>query len=143
MTYIISSIPLLKPSLNIVSLDFYILVSSGKASLLVNFCQLLDKSIRILGLFWLVSVYFQFQCCLGADNSRTAFFFLRFYLFIHERHRERKRGRDTGKGKSRLPAGSLMWDPIPGPRDHNLSWRQMLNHWATQGSPLCVFLINK
>ena len=40
------------------------------------------------------------------------FFFLRFYLFIHERHRER--GRDTGRGRSRLHAGSLMWDSIPG-----------------------------
>ena len=32
------------------------------------------------------------------------FFFLRFYPFIHERHRER--GRDTGRGRSRLPIGS-------------------------------------
>ena len=34
------------------------------------------------------------------------FFFKDFYLFIHERHRERKRGRDTGGGRSRLHAGS-------------------------------------
>ena len=39
---------------------------------------------------------------------------LRFYLFIHERHRER--GRDIGRGRSRLPVGSLMQDSIPGPR---------------------------
>ena len=25
-----------------------------------------------------------------------------------------------------------MRDPIPGPRGHNLTWRQTLNHWATQ-----------
>ena len=36
-----------------------------------------------------------------------------FYLFIHERPTER--GRDTGRGRSRLPAGSPMWDSIPGP----------------------------
>ena len=58
------------------------------------------------------------------------FFFLRFYLFIHER--ERERGRDTGRGRSRLPAGSLMWDLILGPQDHDLSQRQMLNHGAPQ-----------
>ena len=27
-----------------------------------------------------------------------------------ERKRERERGRDTGRGRSRLHAGSLMWD---------------------------------
>ena len=41
--------------------------------------------------------------------------FLRFYLFIYERHRER--GRDIGRGRSRLHAGSPMRDSIPGPRD--------------------------
>ena len=44
--------------------------------------------------------------------------FLRFYLFIKYiiylfmRHRER--GRDAGRGRSRLHAGSPMWDSIPG-----------------------------
>ena len=31
-------------------------------------------------------------------------------------------------------AGGLMWDSIPGLQDHALSWRQALNHWATQAS---------
>ena len=53
---------------------------------------------------------------------------LKKYLFIHERHRE------TGRGKSRLPAGSLLWDSIPGPWDHALSQKQMLSHWAIQAS---------
>ena len=57
------------------------------------------------------------------------FFKKRFYLFIHERHRER--GRDTGRGRSRLHAGSPTWDSIPGPQDHTLGWRQTLNPWAT------------
>ena len=60
-------------------------------------------------------------------------FFLRFYSFIHERHRER--GRDTGRGRSRLHAGSPMWDSIPGPQDHALGQRQVPNRRATQGSP--------
>ena len=36
-------------------------------------------------------------------SLRMVFFFLRFYLFIHERHTER--GRDTGRGRSRLSEG--------------------------------------
>ena len=47
------------------------------------------------------------------------------YLFT-ETHRER--GRDTGRGRSRLPAGSLVQDSIPGPQDHVLGQRQALNH---------------
>ena len=39
------------------------------------------------------------------------FFKKRFYLFIH---RDTERGRDTGRGRSRLHAGSLTWDSIPG-----------------------------
>ena len=58
------------------------------------------------------------------------FFLKRFYLFM----RDTERGRDIGRGRSRLPAGSLMWDLIPGPRVHTLSQRQTLNHWATQAS---------
>ena len=49
---------------------------------------------------------------------------------IHERHRER--GSYIGRGRSRLPVGSPMQDSIPGPWDHALNQRQMLNHWSTQ-----------
>ena len=46
-----------------------------------------------------------------------------------EREREReRRGRDTGRGRSRLHAGNLMWDLIPGLQDHALGQRQVLNH---------------
>ena len=42
-------------------------------------------------------------------NTLSLLIFLKiFYLFIYARHRER--GRDLGRGRSRLPAGSLMWD---------------------------------
>lgn len=44
-----------------------------------------------------------------------------FYLFIHERHTER--GRDTGKGRTRLPAGTLIQDLIPGPQDPRIMTR--------------------
>ena len=44
------------------------------------------------------------------------------YLFI----RDTERGRDTGRGRSRLPAGCLMQDSISRPQDHDLSQRQTL-----------------
>ena len=40
----------------------------------------------------------------------------------------RERGRDTGRGRSRLHAGSPMQDLILGLQDHALGRRQMLNH---------------
>ena len=60
-----------------------------------------------------------------------------------EREIERERGRDTDRGRSRLPAGSPMWDSIPGPRDHALSQRQMLHHWATQAPQINKILKKK
>ena len=53
-------------------------------------------------------------------------FFLKILFIFHERHTER--GRDTGRGRSRLPEGSPIWDSIPGHQDHDLSQRQTLNH---------------
>ena len=57
-----------------------------------------------------------------------------------QRERERERGRDIGRGRSRLHAGSLMWDLIPGLRDHALSQRQMLNHGAHHGLWIYLFI---
>ena len=54
----------------------------------------------------------------------------------------RDTGRDMDRGRSRLPVGSPMQDSIPGPHDHNLSQRQMLNHWATQASLNKAFIRN-
>ena len=44
-----------------------------------------------------------------------------------EREREREKGRDTGGGRSRLHAGSPIWDLIPGLQDHAPGQRQALN----------------
>ena len=49
-------------------------------------------------------------------------FFKKDFIYIFMRDTER------GRGRSRLPTGSLMWDLIPGPWDHALSRRQMLSH---------------
>ena len=58
-------------------------------------------------------------------------FFLKIYLFM----RDTERGKDTGRGRSRLHAGSPMRDLILSLQDHVLGRRQALNRWATQGSP--------
>ena len=49
--------------------------------------------------------------------------------------RDTERGREVGRGRSRVPTGSPMYNLILGPQDHNLSQRQMLNHWATKVPP--------
>ena len=51
-----------------------------------------------------------------------------------------ERGRDTGRGRSRLHVGSLMWDSIPGLQDCALGQRQAPNRCATQGSLFLFFL---
>ena len=49
------------------------------------------------------------------------FFFKDFiYLFMRDTQREKERGRDIGRGRSKLHARSLMWDSIPGLQDHAL-----------------------
>ena len=66
-------------------------------------------------------------------------FFLKKILFIwhKERERENKQGEwvsGRGRGRSKLPrAGIPMWDSIPEPQDHDLSWRQMLNQLSHPG----------
>ena len=86
------------------------------------------------------SPFFAVSLFLGTLCLLLIFFnlFLRFYLFIHETHTER--GWDTGRGRSRLHAGSLMWESIPGLQDHTLGGRQALNHRATEVSFLLLIL---
>ena len=54
----------------------------------------------------------------------------------------RERGRDTGRGRSRLHAGTPMPDSILGLQDHVLGQRQAPNRCATQGSPK-KYLLNR
>ena len=46
-----------------------------------------------------------------------------FFIYLFRRDR----GRDIGRGRSRLLMGNLMQDSIPGPWDHDVSQRQTLN----------------
>ena len=66
------------------------------------------------------------NCPTSSDFSKDSIIFLKIiYLFIHKRHRDR--GRDIGRGRNRLHAGSPMWDSILVLQDHTLSQRQTLN----------------
>ena len=88
-------------------------------------------------------------------HALTSFFFFFKILFVYswetwreresfkrkkEKERERERGRDLGREKSRLHAGSLMWDSILGFQDPSLGQRQALNRWATQASQDSMFI---
>ena len=67
---------------------------------------------------------------------------LRFHLFM--RDTERERGRDI-EGEAGSPRGAWCRDVglDPMSQDHALSWRQTLNHWATQASLYsCFFSIS-
>ena len=44
------------------------------------------------------------------------------------RDTETERGRDPGRGRSRVPVGSPMWGLDTRTRGYDLSQRQMLNH---------------
>ena len=52
---------------------------------------------------------------------------LLFYDFIYLLVRDRERGRDIGRERSRIPVRSLTWDSIPGPQDHDLNQKQTFN----------------
>ena len=44
----------------------------------------------------------------------------KIFIYLSMRDTETERGRDTGRGRSRLHAGSPTWDLIPGLQDHTL-----------------------
>ena len=52
-------------------------------------------------------------------KGKRILLFFKILLFIHERDRKRE-AETTGRGRSRLHAGSLTWDSISGLQDHTL-----------------------
>ena len=42
--------------------------------------------------------------------------FFRFFIYSFMRDTEREKGAETGRGRTRLPTGSMIWDSIPNPR---------------------------
>ena len=73
-------------------------------------------------------------------HSDTLCLFLKDFIYSWETERERERCRDTGRRRSRLHAGNPTWDSILSLQDHALGSRQVLNRWATLGSPVFLFL---
>ena len=74
------------------------------------------------------------------SSLNASFIFLRFYLFMRAWGTER--GRDIGRERSRLLAGSPMRNLILGLHDHALGRRQALNCWATQAFSECIFYLS-
>ena len=70
----------------------------------------------------------------GGSPGLMAETFFKDFIYLCMRDTQREAGSNIGRGRSRLPAGSPMWDSIPRPWDHALSQKQLLNHWATQVS---------
>ena len=66
-------------------------------------------------------------------------FFLKDFIYLFMRDTEK--GRDIGRGRIRLHAGSPVWESVMGLQDQTLRQRQMLNHWATQ-APQYVYFLN-
>ena len=85
-------------------------------SLLASCCKSADslagtQGISVVPRAWAVmGVWWNFHIPAGCATVPP--FLKRFYLFIHWRHRVR--GRDIGRGRSRLHVGSPMWDSIWG-----------------------------
>ena len=63
------------------------------------------------------------------------YFFLRF-LFIYSWETQRERSRDTGRGRSGLHAGSLMWDSILGSCPRLKAGAKLLSHPGTMAGHL-------
>ena len=70
------------------------------------------------------------------EHNAVDFFKGFFNLFMRDTQREGQRHRQR---ENRLYAGSPKGSSIPGPQDHALSQKQMLNRWATQASILSNF----
>ena len=71
-----------------------------------------------------VSYYVNKRTCRGLPFLSCTELYISYYIlfyfkyFIYLFMRDTERSRDTGRGRSRLHAGSPVWDSIPGLQDH-------------------------
>ena len=68
------------------------------------------------------------------------FFFLRFYLFMRDTHRERETGRDTGRGRSRLLTEQGAQRGTRSQVSRAEGSTKLLSH---QGCPRCIPLLEE
>ena len=54
------------------------------------------------------------------ENKKANLFIFKDVIYLLMRDTQRERGRDTGRGRSRIHTGSPAWDLIPGLQDHTL-----------------------
>ena len=92
----------------------------------------------LVGCFFFFYFSFFFAFSTSSPSSSSFFFYFLKILFIWEREREQR------ERENQTPhwVGSLTWDSIPGPWDHDLSQRQtfnQLNHLGTPGIPIFNF----
>ena len=69
-------------------------------------------------------------------SSANVFLFLKYFIYLSMHKRCRERGRDTGRGRSRLHAGSSMRNSIPGSQPELKADAQPLSHQVSQ---VCFF----
>ena len=106
--------------------------SSDQIECLLNLNKMLQfcKRTLILGLWW------------NDFLKKILFTYLTERQKSREREREHKQGQQKGEGEAGSP---LRWEPmlpgsIPGPWNHDLGWRQMLNWFTHLGAPEMIFL---
>ena len=70
-------------------------------------------------------------------------FFKKDFIYLIESEQERKQKQGQREREKQAPhwAESLMWGLIPGPWDHDLSLRQLLNQLSHLGPPLVQIFI--
>lgn len=66
------------------------------------------------------------------------------FIYLTERQWEHEWGKEERVRKKQTPfwVGSPTWDSIPGSRDHDLRWMQMLNQLSTTQVPIWYFNTN-
>ena len=72
-------------------------------------------------------------------TSALLYFFKILFIYLTHTHRKHKQG--EGEADSPLIRKPDQWDSIPGPRDHDLSQRQMRNRLSHQAPPPSFYFL--
>ena len=118
-----------------------------KVSILSPLSVMLGIRFGQMPFIWLVGSHlfcsFVYYGCMLNFVSSFSFFFFFKTTYLTEKEREQGRGSDRQREREKQGphwAGNPTWGSIPGPRDYDLSQRQMITDWATQ-APLNAFSV--